>query len=190
MSESMERAHETMHGAHHAQADPWARNVAVLVSFLAAGLALAEIGGKRAQISYLTHHIAVSDDWAFYQAKNLRAVVRGTEAAMLETLPNANDPAIQARVKEAREYQVRMRDDPAAGDGMKQLMDKAKNNESERDHAFHMYHKYEYIVGALEIAIVLAAVSVVTRMKPLTIAAGLIGLAAGAFGLAVALGWA
>ena len=189
MSEAMERAHETIHEAPHAHGDPWARGVAVLVSFLAAGLALAEIGGKSAQNSYLTHHIAVSDDWAFYQAKNLRQVVRGSEAAMLESLPNATDPTIQARVKEAREYQARMRDDPKGGDGMKQLMEKAKKNEHDRDHAFHLYHGYEYTVGALEIAIVLASVSVVTRIRPLTIAAGVIGLAAGVFGLGVALGW-
>jgi hypothetical protein len=189
MSESMERAHETMHGEHAAHSDPWARGVAVLVSFLAAGLALAEIGGKAAQNSYLTHHIAVSDDWAFYQAKNLRQVVRGTEATLLESLPNAGDAAIVARVKEAREYQARMRDDPKAGDGMKQLSEKAKQQEEDRDHAFHLYHGYEYTVGALEIAIVLASVSVITRMKPLTIGAGLIGLAAGLFGLGVALGW-
>jgi hypothetical protein len=188
MSEAMERAHETIHEAPHAHGDPWARGAAVLVSFLAAALALAEIGGKSAQNAYLTHHIAVSDDWAFYQAKNLRSVVRGTEVSMLESLPNAGDDAIQARIKEAREYQARMRDDPK-GDGMKQLAEKAKKQEYDRDHAFHLYHGYEYAVGALQISIVLASVSVVTRMKPLTIAAGLIGLAAGVFGLGVAMGF-
>ena len=189
MSDSMERAHETMHGEHAANADPWARGVAVLVSFLAATLALAEIGGKSSQNAYLTHHITASDDWAFYQAKNLRSVVRGSESAMLASLPNASDPAIQARIKEGLEYQARMRDDPQAGTGMKQLQAKARQSERDRDHAFHQYHNYEYTVGALEIAIVLSSVSVVTRMKPLTIAAGLIGFGAGLFGLAVALGW-
>ena len=70
---------------------------------------------------------------------------------------------------------------------MKQLAEKAKRNERDRDRAFHKYHGYEYTVGALEIGIVLASVSVVTRMRPLGIAAGVIGLAAGLFGLAVAM---
>ena len=100
MSEAMERAHETIH-EHASHSDRWARGVAVLVSFLAAALALTEIGGKAAQTAYLTHHVAVSDDWAFYQAKNLRAVVRTSEADLLASLPNAADPAIQARIKEA-----------------------------------------------------------------------------------------
>ena len=181
----MERAHETMHGHGHAPADPWARGVAVLVSVLAATLALSDIGGKSALTTYLTHHIGVSNDWAFYQAKNNRATVRLTEASMLESLPNASDPAIQARIKEAKDYAARMRDDPVAGDGMKQLMAKAKTGEHIRDEAFHQYHGYELTVGGLEIAIVLASVSVITAMRPLTIGAGLVGLAAALHGAAV-----
>src|SRR6185312_568302 len=94
VSEHIERAHETIHEAHHAhtQGDHSARNVGVLVSILAAALALAEVGEKSAQNEYLTRHIAVSDAWAFYQAKNLRGVVRGAEAELLESLPNAADP--------------------------------------------------------------------------------------------------
>lgn len=174
MSESLERAHETIEG-HGSHSDPWARGVAVLVSILAAVLAMTEIGGKAAQNAYLTHHVALSNDWAFYQAKNLRAVVRTSEAALLGSLPNASDTAIQTRIKEATDYVARMRDDPAGGEGMKQLSEQAKHQETERDEAFHRYHSYEYAVGALEIAIVLASVSVVTRMRPLTWAAVAIG---------------
>jgi len=112
MSDSIERAHETIEGAHHAHGDPWAIGVSVLVSVLAASLALTEVGGKSAQNAYLTDHIAVSDDWAFYQAKNLRAGVLGSQVAILESLPNAADPAIQAKIKAAREEQARLRDQP------------------------------------------------------------------------------
>ncbi len=189
MSESMERAHETMHHDAHAHGDSWARGTAVLVSVLAAALAISEVAGKSAQTSYLTHHIELSDGWAFYQAKNLRQAVRGSEITILESLTNAADPAIQKRIQDARDYQARMRDDPASGEGMKQLAEKAKHKEEERAHAYHHYHHYEFVSGALQIAIVLSAASVVTRIRPLTIAAGLIGFTAGGFGLGVALGW-
>jgi hypothetical protein len=186
MSDQMERAHETIeeHGGH---SDPWARGVAVLVSFLAAALALSEIGGKAAQNAYLTHHIALSNDWAFYQAKNLRSVMRTSEADLLASLPNAAEPAVQARIKEATEYAARMRDDPQGGEGMKQLAVTAKQQEIDRDEAEHRYHSYEYAVGALEIAIVLASVSVVTRMRPLTLGAGAIGAIATLASLGIAL---
>ena len=185
MSESMERAHETIE-KHASHSDPWARNVAVLVSILAAVLAITEIGGKATQNAYLTHHVALSNDWAFFQAKNLRAVVRTSEADLLASLPNAGDPAIQARIKEAKDYADRMRDDPKGGDGMKQLAKQAKDLEVERDEAFHRYHNYEYASGALEIAIVLATVSVVTRIRPLALAAGVIGGVAALGSLGVA----
>jgi hypothetical protein len=181
----MERVHETIEEhAHHS--DPWARGVAVLVSVLAAVLAMTEIGGKAAQTAYLTHHVALSNDWAFYQAKNLRSVVRSSEADLLASLPNAQDPAIQARIKQAQEYSARMRDDPEGGEGMKQLAITAKEQETERDEAAHRYHSYEYAVGALEIAIVLASVSVVTRIRSMTVGAGVIGAIAAAAALGVA----
>lgn len=181
----MERAHETIEEhAHHS--DPWARGVAVLVSILAAALAMTEIGAKSAQTEYITHHVALSNDWAFYQAKNLRSVVRTSEADLLASLPNAQDPAIQGRIKQAEEYSARMRDDPEGGEGMKQLSITAKQQEVKRDEAAHRYHSYEYSVGALEIAIVLASVSIVTRMRALTIGAATIGALAAASSLAVA----
>jgi hypothetical protein len=185
VSESIERAHEAIE-EHASHSDPWARRVAVLVSVLAAVLAMAGIGAKSSENAYLTHHIALSNDWAFYQAKNLRAVVRTSEADLLASLPNAEDPAIQARIKEAKEYNERMRDDPKGGDGMKQLAATAKEEEAARDEAWHRYHNYEYAVGALEIAIVLASVSVVTRVRSLTYGAALVGAAAAAVSLAIA----
>jgi hypothetical protein len=174
VSESIERAKETIE--HHAShSDPWARRVALLVSVLAAVLAIAGIGSKTSQNAYLTHHVALSNEWAFFQAKNLRAAVRTSEADVLASLPNAQDPAIQARITEAKDYSQRMRDDPQGGDGMKQLAASAKQEEAERDEAAHRYHSYEYAVGALEIAIVLASVSVVTRFRGLAIGAAVIG---------------
>jgi hypothetical protein len=177
----MERAHETMehHGHGHSKPDPWARGVAVLISVLAAALAVTEIGEKASQTGYLTHHVAVSDAWSFYQAKNMRAAVKDTEAQLLASLPNTAEPAVQARIKEAQDYAARMRDDPQGGDGMKQLAQRARAEEAARNEAYHRYHNYEYAAGALEIAIVLASVSVITRARLLTLVAVVIGALAG-----------
>ena len=130
--ESLERAHETAEG--HSSSDM--TRVAVMISVLAAGLALSEMGEKASQNQYLTHHVALSDAYAYYQARTIRGNVL-TE---------------------------------------------------QRDHAFHLYHQYEMVVGALQIAIVLASVSVVTRIRSLTAGAGLIGAAAIVYGLLVATG--
>ncbi len=71
---------------------------------------------------------------------------------------------------------------------MKQLRVTAEHNEHDRDHAFHLCHNYEYTSGALEISIVLASVSVVTRIRGVGYAASGIGLLACIYGLGVFFG--
>ncbi len=185
MSETIEHAREGLHHAHHPpehHSDRTARGIAVLIAVLAAALALAELEEKAAQNAYLTHHIGLSDDWAFYQAKNARATVLAAEAAILANLPNASDPGPQAEIKRARDNEARLRDEPNA-DGMKQLAERAKVQEAARDAAFHEYHQFELVVGALQIAIVLASVAVVTRILALAVGAGVIGGIAAGYGL-------
>jgi hypothetical protein len=189
MSETIEQAREAIHHAHHdpgQHSDTTPRRIAVLIAVLAAALALAEMAEKAAQNAYLTHHIALSDDWAFYQAKNARATMWVVEAGILANLPNATEPGPQAEIKRAKESEARLRDEPGK-DGMKQLAERAQVQEHERDHAFHLYHQYEYVVGALQIAIVLASVAVVTRILALAVGAGVIGAIAAGFALLISL---
>jgi len=176
-----EHAHETIH--EHGRSN---RVVAVLIATLAAALALAEMGEKQRQNDYLTHHIALSDHYAFFQAKNVRATVLASEAEILSSNTNAQDPPIQEAIKRAKATESRLRDEPG-GDGMKQLSERAKVEEHDRDEAFHQYHQYELVVGALQISIVLASVAIVTNVPLLAIAAGVIGALAAAFGVYVTL---
>jgi hypothetical protein len=150
-------------------------------------LALADLGEKQHQNAYVAYHIAVSNDWAFYQAKNARATTLAAEATILGHLPDAASPAVQKDIQTAKDNEARYRDEPG-GDGMKQLAARAKIDEEKREHAFHRYHQYEMVVGALQIAIVLASVSVVTSVSALAVAAGTIGGLAALFGLAIAVG--
>jgi hypothetical protein len=190
MTEALEHAKETMEHAHHMSShgephDTFPRNVAILVAFIAAILAIAEIGGKAAQNAYLTLHVTASDDWAFYQAKNIRSNLYSLNADVLENLPNAADPALRKKIDAARAEAKRLDDDEKSL-GRKQAAEKARHSEHERDHAFHRYHLYELVVGALQIAIVLSSVSIVSRMKPLALLAAVIGGGAGLAGLAIA----
>jgi hypothetical protein len=192
MADELEHAKETLeHASHEAGhgggSDKLPRNVAILVSTIAACLALAEMGEKAAQNSYLTHHITLSDTWAFYQAKNIRATTYAASADMIESLP-VIDAEARKRVDRLRAEAARMRDDPKTNEGTKQLMETAKHQQEERDHAFHRFHQFEFATGALQISIVLASVSLVTKIKPLTYAAAIIGLLAAGFAGGVASG--
>lgn len=186
MSKIAEEAHETIHEHGGGHSDPFSRRVAVLVSVLAAMLAITEIGTKSTANEYLANHIAVSDDYAFYQARSVRGLMKETEATLLATLGSATDPKVQERIKADHEYVSRMKDDPKSGDGMKQLLERARKQEEARDHALHHYHFYEYCSGALEIGIVLASVAVVTRIAMLAFVAAGLGLLASVVAAVVA----
>ncbi len=173
MSDTLERAQDALDQARETNA----REAAILISILAAGLALADMQEKGAQNQYLTHHIAVSDDYAYYQAKGVRATSQLTTAAILESLPNAADPEVAKRAAAARAEAARLADDPGAK-GQKQLLAQAERDTEQREAQHHLYERYELVVGALQIAIVLASVSVVTRVRTLVFVASAIGLAA------------
>ncbi|HET6182471.1 MAG TPA: DUF4337 family protein [Acetobacteraceae bacterium] len=183
MSETVEHAREGIAEAHeaHAHGDAEARWIAVIIAVLAALLALCEMGEKTALATWMTTHISVSDDYNFYQAKNLRAAVLGSEIDMLQSLPNQSDPAIQQRIEAAKQQQARLRDDDRT-QGMKQLLALAEQEKTTRERYEHLTHHLETVVGGLQIAIVLASVSIVTRMRWLARGGFALGLAMAVYG--------
>jgi len=188
MADSVEMATESIEHTHHAaHADTGARRVAMLVAGLAAALALSEMGEKAAQNDYLTHHIQASDDWAQFQAKTIRMNMYAIQAETLASLPNAAEPTQAKKITDARATSARMNDDPEGANGRKQMVVKAQASEHARDEAFHVYHLFERVVSALQLSIVLASVSVVTRVAPLAWAGGALGGGAAIYGALVAL---
>ncbi len=181
--QGLEHAQEA-NEAHPEHNDTGARKVAILISVLAAALALAEMSEKASQNEYLTHHIAASDAWAFYQAKTIRADMHRGVATVLQSLPDAAAPEMRKRA-EAEQAEAARLDDDEKSRGRKQLSAEAKEIERLRDTAFEEYHKFERVVGALQISIVLASVSVVTRIKALAWVAGVLGGGAALYGLGV-----
>jgi Domain of unknown function (DUF4337) len=182
MSEEFEQAHEHLeHAAHgeHGKARTWP---AVLIGIMAAALALTEFAAKDAQTSYLTNHIAASDTWAQYQAKAVRRTVLTSEAELLESLPTSTDPALTKRIADARANADRMHSE-AGADGMEQLAEKAHAQEHLRDHEMHRTHTLEIASGGLQIAIVLASISVVIDLPLFMIASVALGIASAIYGL-------
>jgi hypothetical protein len=176
MSEEFEQAHEHLEHAAHGHSGKGQSRTALIIAVMAAALALTEFAAKDAQTSYLTNHIAASDTWAQYQAKAVRRTVLTSEAELLQSLPASADPAVQKRITDALANAARMRSEPGS-DGMEQLAEKAKEQEHLRDHAMHRTHGLELASGGLQIAIVLASISVVTNLPLFMLASALLGLA-------------
>ena len=164
MSDVQEVHEHIEHAAHGHAMSPEARRAAVVIALMAAALALTEFDAKSAQVAYLTDHISASDLWSQYQGKAVRRTAYEQTAAVLASLPNSADPEVQKRITAARSNADRMRSEPGS-DGMEQIAGRARELEHERDHELHRTHGLETASGGLQIAIVLASVSVVTGAR-------------------------
>jgi len=148
---------------------------------MAAALALTEFAAKDSQTEYLTTHIAASDTWSQYQGKSVRRTALLSEVDLLDSLPNA-DPSIQKRIADARGNADRMASEPGK-DGMEQLVEKAHEQEHERDHASHRTHILEIASGGLQIAIVLASISIVINLPLFMVGSLVLGLISALYAL-------
>lgn len=180
--DGIETATDSLERHKHLQEHPenhHARRMALLIGILAASLAICEMGEKSAQNDYIAKQIEVSDTWAFYQAKAIKAEIAAGEARTLGALAtDSHDPAIAAMAAAARTRAAKEVSDTKGKEGKAQLKEKALRQTRARKHQLERYHLLEISVGALQIAIVLASVSVITEVVGLGFAAlGLGGLA-------------
>jgi hypothetical protein len=186
-------AHENLEHAEHAEHASHGGNkkIALLISVLALFLAFSETLGKSAQTHAITLNVASNDLWAFFQAKTIRITVLSTavEQMQVET-DRAADADAKARLAKTiegwKKNIARYDDDPASREGRKQLSERAKEAEHERDEALARYHNYEFASAAFQIGIVLASATIITGMTVLawlSVGLGVAGLALTAFGL-------
>lgn len=147
---------------------------ALLVSVLAMVLAIASLGGADAAKEATHHNIQAANAYNFYQAKNIRQTAYKIAADELE-LSLLRDDKLSAAAKEQigkkveayRKNVERYESEPETGEGKKQLMEKAKEHEHERDIAIRRDPWFDYAEAALQIAIVLASVAVITSTSAL-----------------------
>jgi hypothetical protein len=183
MSEQFEQAQEHLeHAAHEHGGSTSHTRAAIIIGIMAAVLAITEFVAKDAQTDYLTNHIAASDTWAQYQAKSVRRTILTAQADLLESMPTTSDPLVKKRIADARGNAERMRSEPGA-DGMEQLAEKAHDQGHERDHAMHRNHILEIASGGLQIAIVLASISVVINLPAFMLVSVLVGGASAIYAL-------
>ena len=179
----MPEAHETMEHAEHAEhAAHSNRKIALLIAVLALFLSFSETLGKSAQTEAISANVKSSDTWAFYQAKDIRRTVLNAAAdqtALLaaETTDPAAKAAIDKQIDAWHSTVARYESDPKTGEGRKELAERAKAEEEDRDLAMAKYHHYEIASAAFQIGIVLASAAVITSMIALAWFAGLLGVA-------------
>jgi hypothetical protein len=188
----MADVHETLEHTEHAEHASHGGNkgIALLISVLALFLALSETLGKSAQTSSITFNVQANDDWAYYQAKTIRmGQVQTAADTMTLIMKGTTDPALreaQAKQIDAWRKEAARADDEPGRNGRKQLTEKARFSEEQRETTLARYHNYEFASAAFQIGIVLASATIITGIAALAwIAGGLgaIGLAFMAIGL-------
>jgi hypothetical protein len=159
------------------------RLAALLIGILAAVLALSEMAERSSQNAYLARNIAVANEYAFYQARQSRALILNQTATLLQALPPTPETAKQ--ITGAQAEAKRITEDSERGNGLKQIQARAEAGTQARDIALHKYEWYEIVTSALQIAIVLASVSVVIEWKMVAYVGAALGAAAGVLALLV-----
>jgi hypothetical protein len=176
-------AHENMEHAEHAEhaAHGGNKGIALLIAVLALFLAFSETLGKSAQTKAITLNVTSNDLWAFFQAKTIRMTVVRTAAEQVQlSADQITDPAAKgAQLKQVDAWKkvvARYDDDEESHEGRKQLGERAKEAEHERDEALARYHQYEFASAVFQIGIVLASATIITGMMVLGWISGLLGV--------------
>jgi hypothetical protein len=166
--DGIETATESLERHHHLQQHPenkHAKRMALLIGILAAALAICEMGEKSAQNGYIAKQIAVNDDWGFYQAKAVKLDIANLQSVLLGAMGKANhDPSLAAASAASAARAAKLASDHVGHEGKAELKQQALADTKAEHHQLERYHYLEVIVGALQIAIVLASVSVVTEI--------------------------
>jgi hypothetical protein len=165
-----EAAEEEERGA----AERFRRRAAIAIGVLAMLLAITTVGGDNAATELVDANILATDTWAFYQARNIRQTSTQLAADDLEMLllsqPSLSSDArteAQRRIESYRATVAQWESDPEGGEGKKELMEKARALEEQREHARRQDPNFDYSAAFYQIAIVLASVSIVALSRPL-----------------------
>jgi hypothetical protein len=175
IQEAIEKAHEGEHG------EGFNRKIALVIAILALFLSFSETLGKSAQTEAISANVESSNLWAFFQAKTIRMTqVRTAAEEMSVAAATASDPATKAAMDKQiaawKEAAARYDSEPSTQEGRKELTERAKEAEENRDLSMAKYHHYELASAAFQIGIVLASAAVITGMVGLAWFAGALGV--------------
>jgi prefoldin subunit 5 len=184
LTEGHDQAHE-QHEAHHTVSnDSFRKRVGAYIGLLAALLAITSLGGGYAMKETINNNIQVSDNYAFYQARNARETATELAADELDSLllsrpdlPAEAVAAIKTKIENYHRSIEHFESNPAVGDGKKELMEKAQELSAKRDAAQSRDINFDFAEALLQIAIVIASTSILSASRPLlavsVIAAGI-----------------
>jgi hypothetical protein len=144
---------------HELEENPLILPVSITMSILAVLVASVTLLGHRAHTEELLLQARASDQWAFYQAKNIRRHEDQETADILGLMnPQDKEKAAAARekyLKEGERYEA----------DKDQISDKAKELENERDLYSRRADRFDGGEGLLEVALVICSITMLTDRR-------------------------
>jgi len=145
--------------AEHAKEDPTLAPVSVTMAVLAVLVAVASLLGHRAHTEEVVLQAKASDQWAFYQAKNIRRHTDELFTDMTSVQPT-NDPAALAKLREQYSQEsTRYKDD------QKDLEDEARSLEGEVATERNRADRFDLAEVFLEVGLVITSITMLSRRK-------------------------
>ena len=160
--------------------EDFGRRAAIIISVLAALLAISSLAGSRASTEAILAQTKASDAYNEYQANSLKRHINLDDAAQLRILA-AGTPAEAAANTQADSLEQAVTDKYQPNQD--ELLPKAQGLEHERDLAEARHRGFQTAEAAFQLGIVLSSISIVARARWLLLAGtglGVIGLLLGA----------
>ncbi|MFL6447937.1 MAG: DUF4337 domain-containing protein [Bryobacteraceae bacterium] len=144
---------------HHAR-DLFEKLVAGNMAIVAALLAIVSVLGQHYNTEELLKQQESSDQWAYYQAKNIRLYIAQSTQDLIMAAGRAGGQSSSRYQQDAVRYK---REESG-------IQDKAHELERERDADGRKAHQFHIGEVFLEVAIVLLSLAILTRRRPLAFA--------------------
>jgi hypothetical protein len=139
--------------------ESWTRYVSLMIVALAVATAIASLKSGGFGSKVMLNQSQASDTWAFYQAKTIKQ-----RLAEMETRGATGESAVRAAADVER-----YRHEEA------ELQAQARSLEAARDEAARHGPPLGFAIASLQISIALASVCLITKRRPLWLAAGILG---------------
>ena len=182
IDEAIERAeehHDAEAALERAKERRFRDRVSLLVGVFAVVLAIVHMSAAGAQRESLLKGIEASDTFAYMQAKIVRETVLKTAAASGHAPAQIAEWSTEAR---------RLRENDAAGHGIKQLQVAGAAQRNEGNSSASAGEKYELAETALQLAIVLLSIALIARSVWITLTASTFAVAGIALAIATHFG--
>lgn len=134
-------------------------HVSLIISVLAVLVAMVTVVGHRTHTQAILLQTRSADQWNQYQAKKIRQEQVTIAADLLSLQPSSNDVAVQKKLKDYRVHLGKWADE------LPEEQHRAQELEESVDKAEGRADRYDMGEALLQIAVVLASITLLTRMK-------------------------